>query len=135
MANQYLLDTNTASYIIKGNVPAIWKKLARIPMAQILVSTVTEAELRYGVARKPGATKLQQLVEEFLLRVTIPPWDSEAAREYGSLRAEFERLGQPFGNFDMMIAAHAIALGAVLVSSDHVFTRIQKKLKVEDWTV
>lgn len=134
MANQYLLDTNTASYIIKGNVPAVWKRLTRIPMAQILVSTVTEAELRYGVARKQGATKLQQLVEEFLLLVTVLPWDSDAAKQYSQLRADLERQGQPIGNVDLMIGAHALALSAVLVSSDHVFARI-KKLKIEDWTV
>ena len=134
MAALYMLDTNTASYIIKGNIPAVRRKLARIPMAQICISSVTEGELRYGVARTPGATSLQQIVEEFLLRVTILPWNSEAAMEYGFLRADLERTGQPMGNLDLMIAAHAIAAGAVLVTNDRAFSRV-KKLKVEDWTV
>lgn len=134
MASQYLLDTNIASYIIKGNVPAVRRRLVRVPMAQLFISAVTEGELRYGVARRPAATKLQQIVEEFLLRVTVLPWDSDAARQYGYLRADLERLGQPMGNLDMMIGAHALAAGAILISNDRVFTRI-KKLRVEDWTI
>ncbi len=134
MANQYLLDTNIASYIIKGNVPAVRRRLLRIPMAQVSISTVTEGELRYGVARRPGTTQLQKIVEEFLLRVTILPWDSEAAQQYGHLRASLESAGQPMGDLDMMIGAHALALGAVLVTNDQAFTRI-KKLKAEDWTI
>jgi len=134
MANQYLLDTNIASYIIKGNIPAVRRRLLRVPMAQVAISTVTEGELRFGVARRPGAMQLQKIVEEFLLRVTILPWDSEAAQQYGPLRANMESAGQPMGNLDMMIGAHALALGTVLVTNDQAFTRI-KKLKVEDWTI
>jgi tRNA(fMet)-specific endonuclease VapC len=134
MASKYLLDTNTASYIIKGNIPAVRRRLVRVPMAHVFVSAVTEGELRFGVARRPEATRLEQIVEEFLLRVTILPWDSDAARQYGRLRADMERVGQPMGNLDMMIGAHAVAAGLVLVSNDRVFARI-KKLKMEDWTV
>jgi tRNA(fMet)-specific endonuclease VapC len=134
MPVQYLLDTNIASYIIKGNVPAVRRKLLRIPMAQIFISSITEAELRYGVALRPGAVTLERIVEEFLLHVTTMPWDSQAAREYANLRAEIERIGQPMGNLDLLIAAHALSLGAVLVTSDRAFSRI-KKLKIENWTV
>src|SRR5215470_15958467 len=134
MAKNYLLDTNIASYIIKGNIPAVRNRLLRVPMAQVFVSSVTEGELRYGVARRPGATKLRRIVEEFLLRVTILPWDSEAAKQYGNLRAELEQRGQPMGNLDMMIGAHALAVGMILVTTDQVFDRI-KKLKVENWAI
>ena len=134
MANQYLLDTNIASYIIKGNIPAVRRRLVRVPMARVFISTVTEGELRFGVARRTGATKLGQIVEEFLLRVTILPWDSDAARQYAQLRADLERVGQPMGNLDMMIGAHAAAAGLVLVSDDRAFARI-RKLKMEDWTI
>ena len=85
------------------------------------------------MARLVGATRLETIVEEFLLRVTILPWDSDAARHYGQLRATLEREGKPIGNLDMMIGAHALALGLVLVTHDREFTRI-KKLKVQDWT-
>jgi tRNA(fMet)-specific endonuclease VapC len=133
MAVRYLLDTNTASYIIKGNIPAVRRRLVKVPMGEVAVSAVTEAELRYGVARLPNATHLQKVVEEFLLRVTVLPWDSDAARTYGDLRAALESQGQPMGNLDLMIGAQALALGTVLVTSDKAFTRI-KRLKIEDWT-
>lgn len=134
MPSQYLLDTNTASFIIKSNMPAVNRKLVRVPISQLFISSITEGELRYGVARRPGATKLEQLVEEFLLRITVLAWDSEAAKQYGPLRAEFERLGQPIGYLDTLIGAHALAIGATLVTNDQAFSRI-KKLRIEDWTV
>jgi len=133
MAGRYLLDTNTASYVIKGNIPAVRRRLVKVPMGEVAVSAVTEAELRYGVARLPNATHLRKVVEEFLLRVAVLPWDSDAARTYGDLRAALERQGQPMGNLDLMIGAHALAMGMVLVTNDKAFTRI-KKLKIEDWT-
>jgi len=132
MARRYLLDTNIASFIIKGNT-AVRRRLARIPMAQLAISSVTEGELRYGVARRPEATQLVRVVEEFLLHVAILPWDSDAARRYGGLRASLERDGQPMGNLDTMIGAHALSIGATLVTNDQAFSRI-RKLKVEDWT-
>jgi tRNA(fMet)-specific endonuclease VapC len=133
MTARYLLDTNTASYIIKGNIPAVRRRLVRVPIAQVAISTVTEAELRYGVARLPDAAQLQKLVEEFLVRLTILPWDSEAARQYGKLRASIEAAGRPMGSLDMMIATQALASDLVLVTHDQAFKRI-KTLKVEDWT-
>jgi tRNA(fMet)-specific endonuclease VapC len=133
MRGRYLLDTNTASYIIKGNVPRVRERLLRVPMAQVAVSTVTEAELRFGVAKKPEAKGLATAVEEFLLRVDILPWDSEAAKNYAAIRVAAERVGRPMGNLDMMIAAHAVAAEAVLVTHDAVFRRV-KGLELEDWT-
>jgi tRNA(fMet)-specific endonuclease VapC len=133
MENLFLLDTNTASYIIKGNIPAVRRRLVKVPAAQVAISTVTEGELRYGVARRPDATHLQTVVNEFLLRMTILPWDSEAAQQYGLLRATLERQGRPMGNLDMMIGAQALASDLVLVTHDQAFKRI-KQLKVEDWT-
>ena len=133
MKAPYLLDTNVASYVIKGNIPSVDRWLAKIPVASVFISTVTEAELRYGVARRPDATRLETLVKDFLRTVTILPWDSEAAKQYGWLRATLERDGKTMGNLDMMIAAHALAVGAVLVTNDRAFTRI-KNLKVADWT-
>jgi len=133
MIARYLLDTNIASCIIKGNSPAVDRRLARVAMADVAISAVTEGELRFGAARLPQATRLHNLIEDFFLRVAILPWDSEAAQQYGQLRATLEREGQPMGNLDVMIGAHALALDAVLVTNDHAFARI-KNLKVVDWT-
>jgi len=129
----YLLDTNIASCIIKGNSPAVDNRLVNIPVAQLAISAVTEGELRFGAARLPHAVRLHSLIDDFLLRVAIMPWDSDAARQYGLLRATLELEGQPMGNLDAMIAAHALAVNAVLVTNDHAFARI-KKLKIENWT-
>jgi len=133
MAVRFLLDTNIASYVIKGNVPHVREKLVGIPMAEIGISVITEAELRFGVARRPKAAHLKLAVDEFLLRVEILPWDSKSAQHYALLRKPLEDSGTPVGNFDMMIAAQALAAGAVLVTHDRVFHRIAH-LRIEDWT-
>jgi tRNA(fMet)-specific endonuclease VapC len=133
MAVRYLLDTNTASYVIKGNFPRVRQRLLRIPMADVGISVVTEAELRFGVARRPEAATLKSVVEEFLLRVEVLPWNSGAAQHYARIRAILEKEGSPMGNMDLMIAAQAVAAEVVLVTHDHVFRRV-KGLKVEDWS-
>jgi tRNA(fMet)-specific endonuclease VapC len=133
MPVRYLLDTNTASYVIKGNIPQVRDHLRSVPMSEVGVSAVTEAELRFGVARKSQAARLHLAVEEFLLRVDILSWDSSAARHYAVLRSAMEDSGTPMGNLDMMIAAQALAIDATLVTHDRVFQRV-KHLKVEDWT-
>jgi tRNA(fMet)-specific endonuclease VapC len=132
VAIRYLLDTNMASYVIKGNVPLVRERLVRVLMADVGISVITEAELRFGVARKPEASRLAPAVEEFLLRVEIVSWNSEAAKAYALIRATLERTGEPMGNLDMMIAAQALALPATLVTHDRVFRRVSQ-LKVEDW--
>ena len=133
MAVRYLLDTNTASYVIKGNFPRVRERLLKVPMAEVGISVVTEAELRFGVARRPEAATLKRVVEEFLLRVEVLPWNSEAAQHYARMRAALEKEGEPMGNLDLMIAAQAVAADAVLVTHDRVFRRV-KGLKVEDWS-
>jgi tRNA(fMet)-specific endonuclease VapC len=132
MAVRYLLDTNTVSYVIKATFPRVRERLLKIPMSQIVISVITEAELLFGLVKRPEATKLKIVVEEFLLRVEVLPWDSEAARRYARARADLEHEGEPMGNLDLMIAAQALAAGAVLVTSDRVFRRV-KGLRIEDW--
>jgi tRNA(fMet)-specific endonuclease VapC len=133
MAIRFLLDTNTVSYIIKDNFPRVRERLLKVPMSEVGISVITEAELRFGVARLPHATKLEIVVEEFLLRVEVLPWDSKAARHYARLRATLEEIGEPMGNMDRLIASQALAEEAILVSHDRVFRRV-KGLKVEDWS-
>ena len=130
---RYLLDTNTASYAIKGNVARVREQLLKIAMADVGISVITEAELRFGVARLPSAIRLKDLVKEFLLRVEVLPWNSAAANRYAEIRAALERSGKPMGNMDMLIAAHALSVEAVLVTHDRVFRRV-KGLKIEDWS-
>src|SRR5260370_17856065 len=121
MPPRYLLDTNTASYIIKGNVPRVRERLLKVPMLQLLISAVTEAELLFGAARKREAVRLKTAIDEFLLRVDSLPWDSNAARRYADLRATLEFGGIPMGNLDMMIAGHALAAEAIFATTDRPF--------------
>ncbi|MEJ2669451.1 MAG: type II toxin-antitoxin system VapC family toxin [Gammaproteobacteria bacterium] len=129
-----MLDTNTASYIIKGDPAAIREYLLHVPMANVCISTITEAELLRGVARKPAAKHLPIAVKEFLLRVEILPWDSLAAKTYAELRTACENEGKSLGNMDMLIAAHSKAEGTVLITNDKAFYNIEHLLMLEDWT-
>ena len=131
-AARYMLDTNMASYIVRGPGPALAAHLVAVPMAQLCVSSVTEGELLYGLARRPGATALHTVVQEFLKRVDVLAWDSAAARRYGALRATLEAAGTPLGNLDTLIAAHALSTGAILVTNDQAFARVPA-LVIENW--
>ncbi len=130
----YMLDTNTSSYIIKGEPVVVREHLRNTPMSSVCISSITQAELLRGVAMKPDAKRLPIAVKEFLLRVDILPWDSDAAEIYAQLRTACEREGKSLGTMDMLIAAHSVAVGAVLVTNDQAFYRVKHHLSVEDWT-
>lgn len=129
-----LLDTNIASHVIKGNRPEITAHLLALPMADLTISVVTEAELLYGVAKRGYPPKLSARVRAFLCRVTILPWDSEVAGVYGDLRADWAAVGVVLGPLDLMIAAHAVAKGAILISRDKALMNAPPPLVVDDWT-
>lgn len=132
--HRFMLDTNMASFLIRGSSGPLKARLLSVPMAQLCVSAVTQGELVYGLARRPDASALRTAVREFLVRLDVLPWDGPAAERYGALRASLERLGTPLGNLDTLIAGHALATGAVLVTNDQAFSRVEG-LMVEDWTV
>lgn len=129
-----MLDTNMASYIIKGHPPQARTRLIALPIDHIVISVVTQAELLYGLARKGHPAALTRLIQEFLLRVRVLPWDSNAALAYGDLRASCTAAGITLGALDMMIAAHAIAEKATLVTHDKAFSLIPSGLLcLENW--
>ena len=130
----YMLDTNTASYVIKGTPPQVREKLKTISMSDICISAITEAELLRGVAKKPEAKKLPLIVNEFLIRVEIMPWDSNVAKTYGSFSNQIESEGLKLGTMDMLIASHAKSLEFILVTSDKAFFNLNNYLKLENWT-
>jgi len=131
---KFMLDTNTASYIIKGNPAVVRTRLTALPITQICISSITQAELLLGVERKPEAKKLHETVNAFLQNVDILNWDGAAAAAYAKLRAECERNGTPLGALDMLIAAHAVSENCVLVTSDQAFNQVGRHLVLEDWT-
>jgi tRNA(fMet)-specific endonuclease VapC len=131
---RYMLDTHTSSDIIKGNSAAIRERLCNVPMAAICISAITEAELLGGVAKKPEAKYLPVAVKEFLLRVEILPWDSEAAAVYTQLQSASTRESKSLSTMDRLIAAHSIAADAVLVTNGKSFHKVEHHLTLEDWT-
>lgn len=129
-----MLDTNMASYVIKGNPPEVRMRLAALPMDRVVVSTVTQGELLYGLARMGHPAAFANLIREFLLRVEILPWDSDAATVYGDLRSSCAVVGITLGALDMMIAAHAVATNTALVTHDKAFALVPgNALMIEDW--
>jgi tRNA(fMet)-specific endonuclease VapC len=129
----YLLDTNVASHVIKGDRPQILRRLIAIPIESLAISAVTEAELLYGVAKRGHPSALTRRVREFLRRVDIADWDRGAAGVYATLRAACETGGVSLSPLDMMIAAHAVSLDATLVARDRAFFHVPVGLVVEDW--
>ncbi len=130
-----MLDTNIASHVIKGDVTRVRTHLATLPMASIVLSAVSKAELIYGVAKRGHPSGLATRVREFLARVDVLPWTELVAGVYGDLRAQCEGKGVTLGALDMMIAAHAKAVDAILVTHDKTFSLVPSGLRLEDWTV
>lgn len=133
MAVRFLLDTNTVSYHIRRSSPALQRRIRRTPAAHVGLSVVTEMEIRYGLARNPGL-RIGPLVEEFLEGVQILPLGSDVARIYGRVRADLESKGTPIGPLDLMIAAHALALGATAITTNLREFRRVRGLRCQDWT-
>lgn len=134
--NRFMLDTNMASYVIKGNPPEVRQRLAAVPMESVVISAVTQAELLYGLARKGYPAGFAGLIREFLHRVDVLPWDGDVATVYGDVRAACTAAGITLGALDMMIAAHAIAVKATLVTHDKAFFLVPNGvLAVEDWVI
>ena len=129
----FLLDTNTVSHALRGH-PSVLTRMTAVPMASLGISVITEAELLFGLARRPEAVRLQALVEEFLRRVDVLPWDRECAARYGQLRAAMGERGKSLAPLDLLIAAQAQALDSVLVSNDKAFAHCEG-LAWEDWSV
>jgi tRNA(fMet)-specific endonuclease VapC len=129
---RYLLDTNTISQLIRAH-PAVTRRVTTTPMASLCISVITQGELLFGLAKRPDATRLHRAVRELLRRVDVLPWDSAAAERYGSIRAAMTRVGKVLAPLDLLIAAHALSLDAVLVTNDCAFTMVET-LPIEDWS-
>jgi tRNA(fMet)-specific endonuclease VapC len=132
-AIRYLLDTNAASAILRQREP-LCRRAAAVPLPSLAISSVTAGEMHYGLAKRPNATALAELVHEFLRYTDILPWTESVAPHYGILRAALETQGLTIAPLDLMIAAHALAVDAVLITADRALARIET-LRIEDWSV
>ena len=131
---QYLLDTDIASYVIRGHHRRIETRLKQVAPASVAVSAITRGELMYGLKRLPQEHHLQLGVREFLKLVRVLAWDAGAADFYAEIRHQLTLSGEPIGELDMMIAAHALSAGAVLVTNNlRHYRRIRLPLLLENW--
>jgi len=128
----YMLDTNIVSQLVRAH-SRVLQRVRQVPMYRLRISAITGGELMFGLARRPDATALRTVVEEFLRRVDVLPWDDSVMSHYGRLRALLQKNGTTLGPLDMLIAAHALQSRCVLVTNDAAFSRVDG-LTLEDWT-
>jgi tRNA(fMet)-specific endonuclease VapC len=132
-AARFMLDTNIVSHIMQGRDAALLQRLAQVAVGDIVISSVTLAEVEYGLHRKGHPPRLKNALEQLLLRIDVLPWDETVARCYGELCASLEAKGVSLSDMDMMIAAHAVAVDATLVSRHQAFGQMPERLRVEVW--
>lgn len=133
MSPRYMLDTNVISHIMQGRDTALLARLTNVPVGQAVMSSVTLAELEYGLHRKGQPVRLKNALTQVLLRMDVLPWDEPVARCYGELCVSLEAQGVNLSDFDMMIAAHAVTVDATLVSRDKAFAQVAPRLRLEVW--
>ena len=129
---RYMLDTNIVSDLIKNPQGKAAKRIARVGEDNVCTSIIVEAELRYGSA-KSGSTRLLKAVEDILGELPVLPFEGPADTEYGGIRAELEAAGRLIGSNDLLIAAHAKASGATIVTANSSEFKRINGLKVENW--
>lgn len=130
-----MIDTDIVSYFVRGGHPGVDAGFVRTDPSRITVSAVTAAELMFGMKRLDPAKRTYRQLQSFLDTTAIFPWDETAATVYADIRFQLVANGRSIGEMDTMIAAHAITLGAVLVTNNtRHFERIPV-LRLENWTV
>lgn len=129
-----MLDTNTASYFVTGRSNAVRQMYFEIEThSTIALSVLTEAELRFGLEKKPLAARLRSEFEGFFEAQPILPWTSDITRAYARLRFALQKTGKSLSVMDLLIASHAFAAGAILVSHDKAIQQVAAHVLVEDW--
>ncbi len=130
---QYMLDTNICIYLIKQKPPKVLARFQDLALSDIGISSITVAELEYGVYKSQQQEKNRNALMQFLVPLEIVEFGQAAATIYGSIRSELESRGLVIGSMDMLIGAHALSLGVILVSNNvREFSRIAN-LSLENW--
>lgn len=130
---RYMLDTNICIYLIKRKPPAVLDKLKSLRITEVAISSITLAELAYGVAKSSRPEENGDALQAFVAPLEILAFDDKAACRYGEIRAYLEGIGRLIGAMDMLIAAHAGSLSLTLVSNNlREFERIPG-LSLENW--
>jgi len=131
---EYLLDTNICIYIIKKKPEIVLKRFKKFPLGSIGISTITLAELQFGIRKSSNPEKNLTALNQFIIPLEIIDFDYNSTIEYGLIRAELEKKGTPIGPLDTLIGAHAVSSGLTLVTNnEREFNRIPN-LRIENWT-
>ena len=130
---EYLLDTNICIYIIKKKPSEVFDKFISLTPGDVGISTITLAELQYGVDKSSNPDKNRAALEKFLTPIEIIEYGHEASMEYGKIRSALEKRGIPIGPLDMLIASHAKSLDIILVTNNVKEFRRVEGLKIENW--
>jgi tRNA(fMet)-specific endonuclease VapC len=128
-----MLDTDICIYLIKRHPPSALERFLTHPVGDIGISSITVAELEYGVSKSRHATKNRLALAQFLSPLEVASFDHDAAATYGRLRATLEQKGTPIGSMDLLIAAHALSLSVRLVTNNAREFRRVPSLRVENW--
>ena len=130
----YMLDTNICIYAVKKKFLRLSENMTAHAEDGLCISSIVKAEIEYGICKSATPAKNRIAFDTLLQDVVVLPFDESAAKEYGEIRAQLEKLGKPIGGNDLFIAAHCRALNYVLVTHNlKEFSRV-KNLKIEDWT-
>jgi tRNA(fMet)-specific endonuclease VapC len=128
-----MLDTNVCIELLRGRAPGVLERLRQFEIDEIGISSITLAELQYGVAKSKSPSRHEVMLAEFCAPLAILPFDNIAAETYGLVRAALERTGTPIGPLDTLIASHALSLGVTLVTNnEREYLRVAG-LHVENW--
>jgi tRNA(fMet)-specific endonuclease VapC len=130
---RFMLDTDICSVLIRGESPKLDARLRAFTPAELCISAITHAELLYGLAKRPKATKLASAVRALIARLQSVAWDGNAAARYADIRSALEKKGSIIGGMDMLIAAHAVSLGLPLVTNNVREFRRVPDLVLENW--
>lgn len=130
---KYMLDTNVCIYIINKRSPQAIKKLLKLKPSDIYLSSITLAELRYGIEKSQHRDQNRKALEEFIQAFNIVSFDTEASLHYGEIRVDLEKRGKIIGPLDMLIAAHARSLHVTLVTNNKKEFERVPHLKITDW--
>jgi tRNA(fMet)-specific endonuclease VapC len=128
---EYMLDTDTVSFALRGQGEVATRLLERRP-SELCISSITLAELRYG-AEARRSTKLHRLISTFVEAVTVMSFDESAAGRFGVVAAALARRGAPIGTFDTLIAAHALSLRLTFVTNNLTHFMRVPGLATENW--
>jgi len=130
---RYLLDTNICIYIKNHRPPEVLARFSKLPSGKVAMSAITYGELCFGAEKSSKPKETHQILEHLISLIPVLPLDADVSEHYGKIRQQLQAKGQPIGNNDLWIAAHALSGKLILVTNNEVEFKRVPGLKVENW--